>query len=1155
VGAAGRICGGASERLVARCDPISSMARPRALVASLCIIWPASSVALAVGAQDSTPGASAAVAKPISLSIDAPGAAGVIGDDAGSEPNVRIYKAAHRGRVNIWASAQELDPVLRVADESGASIVEDDNSGGGTTAFVSIEVKPERVLRIRVDGAKPASSGVARLSIRELPETEETESAADAARALLAEIEKQSTEAKPEATRARLTKLVDDLLATPGADRSDALHQALWAVSKVVEAQLDDADAERIHRVQVEFLEATCPKEMLRVQRERVYWAAMLLQVGKAPRALEICLDATSVLERTRPRGDVEIYVARGVTADAYGWMQQLERARDIYRDVLEGFDRILPESDIRRTDVRQNLGLVLSELGELDEARELQEQVLEAYKRMLPEDDPYRIAAENNLATTLHDLGDKQAALALHRHVLESRLRTLPADHFEVAAARLNVAVGLFGLGDLAAAQELLEQSLQGYSARFPESHPFVEQARLDLACVLDERGETASALSLLEKTISLHDEPLDKAPLPLWRTEAELMVARDGAGDLRGALAAGEAAVAIMSRLYSSESPDILDQECRIATLLAKLDRAEEARARLFETAQKMQRFLAECASSMPARQAEAVEASWSRLVSSMLSLLAEPGLGAGQRRNLESAFALIESSRGIGTNVLRCSRALETSAGRDAVDAKRSAVREASAHLARLADDADARTELEDAVRSKERAEREMRSAIAAALGGRIASPNVEASSVSAALRDGEVAIGYWIYARRTAATKLRSAGEPSLLAIVVRRDGTLARVELGPLVAIEAAAASWRRAIANVAGGKSDASVREKGEALRKLVVDPLRESAGSARRWIVALDGALHLVPLDALPDGDGCLGDRVAIDLRPVLWDLRGDRAKRSGETVLVGLGGVDYDAELEASPDANGSENGPGERVPAARAGAAPRFDALPETAQEVGSIAELFRGAHPRDARTELLENAAASKEALLARAPSATFLHLATHGFFAPAKSVLTREDMLFDSSASAGDAFSFEREVRGFAPMTLCGLALSGANKGRTFGSAAPGVITAEELGTLDLARCELGVLSACDTNVGERIAGQGIASFQKALHAAGVRTVVTSLWRVPDQATHELMVAFYRNLWIEKLPKAESLWKAKEALRAERAPLRDWAAWVLSGDPE
>ena len=113
----------------------------------------------------------------------------------------------------------------------------------------------------------------------------------------------------------------------------------------------------------------------------------------------------------------------------------------------------------------------------------------------------------------------------------------------------------------------------------------------------------------------------------------------------------------------------------------------------------------------------------------------------------------------------------------------------------------------------------------------------------------------------------------------------------------------------------------------------------------------------------------------------------------------------------------------------------------------------------------------------------------------------------------------------------------------------------GILTAEELAAFDLRNCELAVLSACETNVGIRRAGQGIQSLQTALHAAGARTAITSLWKVDDAATRRLFEIFYTKLWKEKLGKADALWQAKMALRAEGHPPRDWAGWILSGDPD
>ena len=72
-------------------------------------------------------------------------------------------------------------------------------------------------------------------------------------------------------------------------------------------------------------------------------------------------------------------------------------------------------------------------------------------------------------------------------------------------------------------------------------------------------------------------------------------------------------------------------------------------------------------------------------------------------------------------------------------------------------------------------------------------------------------------------------------------------------------------------------------------------------------------------------------------------------------------------------------------------------------------------------------------------------------------------------------------SAEDRIRGSSPMVLCGLALAGANLPADELGRFPGLVTAEEIAGWDLVDCELAVLSACDTNVGIRRAGQGVVA--------------------------------------------------------------------------
>jgi CHAT domain-containing protein len=333
------------------------------------------------------------------------------------------------------------------------------------------------------------------------------------------------------------------------------------------------------------------------------------------------------------------------------------------------------------------------------------------------------------------------------------------------------------------------------------------------------------------------------------------------------------------------------------------------------------------------------------------------------------------------------------------------------------------------------------------------------------------------------------------------------------------------------------------MRAAGEALRTLVLDPVLAAAGDASTLYLCLDDSLHLIPPDALPLGHESVGDRVAIRIQPSFERLIRRSTSPGGEPSLLTIGGIDYGAKGDAI-----ALRGAG-LVASASSGIP--FPSLAATRAEAQAIADAFKEAHGRSA--VMLEAGAATKAQFSARAPSARYLHLATHGYFSEALGS-AEEERRRASQSGLWSGASMREVAHTLSPMVLCGLALAGANGGYGSRGRAEGILTAEELAGLDLRICELAVLSACETNVGKTRAGLGISSLQAALHAAGVRTAITSPWKVPDERTRELMVDFYRRLWLEKRPVADALWQAKKAARAEGWPLRDWAAWVLTGDP-
>jgi CHAT domain-containing protein len=121
-----------------------------------------------------------------------------------------------------------------------------------------------------------------------------------------------------------------------------------------------------------------------------------------------------------------------------------------------------------------------------------------------------------------------------------------------------------------------------------------------------------------------------------------------------------------------------------------------------------------------------------------------------------------------------------------------------------------------------------------------------------------------------------------------------------------------------------------------------------------------------------------------------------------------------------------------------------------------------------------------------------------------------------------------------------PLLRSGLALAGASswcQGKPLPpEAEDGILTAEDVSGMDLLNTELVVLSACETGLGDMLVGEGVFGLRRAFVMAGAKTLVMSLWSIPDLATAILMERFYENLLNRELPRDESLRDAQFYLR-------------------
>jgi CHAT domain-containing protein len=395
--------------------------------------------------------------------------------------------------------------------------------------------------------------------------------------------------------------------------------------------------------------------------------------------------------------------------------------------------------------------------------------------------------------------------------------------------------------------------------------------------------------------------------------------------------------------------------------------------------------------------------------------------------------------------------------------------------------------------------------------------------------------------------------RKRKSPHYVAWVTPKRGAARVIDLGDAQAIDALVADVQRELA--AGSQR---AREKGEieaekvvqvkarALAARLLDPLLviDEVRTAEHWVLSPDGHLWLVPWAALPLPNG----KYAVEQYPSAplivadpdFDLSRDAAAQLTQKIV---GAATADAQGR-SAFSEGLKLGHVRRLPGTAAEAeliAPRVEELLQLAPRL----------HVGEQALESVVKAALRPRLLV----------LSTHGFFLPAQEVSRNGD---------AESFGSENSVRSAVlttdgqlyedPLLRCGLLLAACNDQPKPGQMRPGddgVLTGLEVVTSDLRGCELVVLSACATGLGDVRSGEGVAGLRQAFQLAGAESVLASLWNVDDVETAHLMVGVFEKLAAGRSRSAALAETQRELIRRRRARHEAahpffWAAFTLTG---
>jgi CHAT domain-containing protein len=410
-----------------------------------------------------------------------------------------------------------------------------------------------------------------------------------------------------------------------------------------------------------------------------------------------------------------------------------------------------------------------------------------------------------------------------------------------------------------------------------------------------------------------------------------------------------------------------------------------------------------------------------------------------------------------------------------------------------------------------------------------------------------------------------------GVPSYFALVLRAGASPVALLLGATAEIDARVTRWREEASSMPmDGSATRRYRAAGAKLREAIWDPLVSRLAGAGEVLIVPEGMINLVNFATLPVArDGYL-----IEQRRLLHYLSAERdlvrlstrhpqaASAKGLLLFGGPefdpGPVDRNPADRGRPDGRAIYRGP---TPACASFRDLTFEPLPGAVAEVDRIRALWNASPAArsggGSEAEVFVGPGADESTFKSVAAGHRIVHLATHAFF-------TGEGC--DGTDAAAPMRAAEKPDPRPAlleenPLLLSGLAFAGAN-GRNDRAAAgrldDGVLTAQEIASLDLRGVEWVVLSACGTGIGPIETGEGVMGLRRTFQIAGARSVVMSLWSVDDHSAREWTHRLYGSRLSGRSTAASLRDASLRLLEARRRagvtthPF-SWGAFVAVGD--
>ena len=819
---------------------------------------------------------------------------------------------------------------------------------------------------------------------------------------------------------------------------------------------------------------------------------------GEYGRAEALYIRALTITEKALGSNDPLVATALDALARLYELTGEYERAKPLYMRSLGIREKALGPEHPRVAESLNHLGSLHSIKGDYVAAEPLLQRSIVIYDKALGPDNLEVAYPLISLAALYISKGDTTRAEQLLLRALSSREKTLGADHSDVAYVVQNLGRLYVKRDEFARAEQVYQRSLAIAEKTLGPDHLDVATMLDDLASLYELKSDPSAAEMLYQRAIRIREKVLGPRHPAIGHSLTHLgMFFLLHKGDAQRAEPLMQRTLAILEKSLGPDHPDVSDALHNLAILYD--EKRDPAAAVKFQTRSNeiVERNLALILTTGSEEQKTLFLDTLATKTHYTVSLNTRRAADGPEATRL--AFTTILRRKGraldaVSDQIASLRRRLNPG-DRELLD-QLSSVRAKLATMV-LTGPGTANTGANQAGIAKLKAEVERLEAAVSKRSAefRATAQPVTIESVQEALPADAALIEFVLYRPFSVQGKITERiGPPRYVAYVLKRQGPPAWIDLGDAASIDNSVAELRKALSNPQG----TNAKQVARTLDEQIMRPARKLLRETRRVFLSPDSALNLIPFGALVDEQNrYLVENYSLTYLTSGRDLLRLQVKTDSKQGPFVIANPQFD-QISGVQSAPTGDFG-GRSVDFTRI----QFGPLKGTSEEAEALATILPN-------VKILTQGEAT-EGALKKLTGPSILHVATHGFFLPDQSQETGTAV-----RGLGLGVKTSLGMRRENPFLRSGLALAGANR-RDGKDGEDGILTALEASGLDLWGTKLVVLSACETGLGEVKNGEGVYGLRRALVLAGSESQVISLWQVSDEATRDLMVAFYKRL--------------------------------------